>query len=329
MYNSRLLPLPERDDPVRLAANAGLSFFGAKIYGQGFVLTPGERDDLIKRDKRNAERIFPYLGGKEVNTSPEQMFHRYVINFGSMTLEGAGRWPELLDIVRQTVKPERDKLRDNSMGWRRRQYWWRYGSEAGGLYEAITNLPKCLVNSQVSKHLVFAFQPTGRVFAHTLYVYPFPTNTQFAILQSRIHEPWARLLSSSMKTDLRYATTDCFETFPFPDQDPRTILPSLEGIGERLYKARAAYMHETSQGLTKTYNALKDPACTAPDIIELRRLHQELDRAVLSAYGWDDIDVPPYTEPDASKDPTHSFASTICDRLLQLNHQRSGMKCDV
>jgi len=253
------------------------------------------------------------------------MFHRYVINFGSMTLEEAGRWPELLDIVRRKVKPERDKNNREV----RRKYWWRFGELAPALYEAITNPPRCLVNSQVSKHLVFAFQPTGRVFAHTLYVYPFPAHTHFAILQSRIHEPWAWLLSSSFEDRLRYATTDCFETFPFPGQDPRTVLPLLESIGERLYEARAAYMREMDIGLTKTYNALKNPACADSAVIELRRLHCELDNAVLSAYGWDDIDVPPYTEPDASKDPTLPFASAICDRLLQLNHQRAGMKCDV
>ena len=32
-------------------------------------------------------------------------------------------------------------------------------------------LPRCLVNSRVSKHLVFTFQPVDRVFAETLYVY--------------------------------------------------------------------------------------------------------------------------------------------------------------
>jgi len=247
------------------------------------------------------------------------MFHRYVINFGSMTLEEAGRWPELLDIVRRKVKPERDKNNRDQY----RKYWWHYGEKRPALYEAITNIPSCLVNSRVTKHLMFTFQPTDRVFADSLYVYPFPAHTQFTILQSRIHEPWVWLLSSSFEDRLRYAATDCFENFPFPDPDPRTILPPLESIGERLYKARAAFMRETDQGLTKTYNALKDPACVDSAIVELRRLHCELDSAVLSAYGWDDIEIPPYTEPDALKDPTHSFASTICDRLLQLNHQRA------
>ena len=38
----------------------------------------------------------------------------------------------------------------------------------------------------------------------------------FCALQSRPHEIWARFFGSSMKDDLRYTPSDCFETFPFP-----------------------------------------------------------------------------------------------------------------
>ena len=100
-----------------------------------------------------------------------------------------------------------------------------------------------------------------------------------------------------MKNDLRYSASDCFDTFPFPKPDPRTLIPTLEDIGARLYEARANYMVDTDQGLTKTYNQLKDPDCTDPRIMELRQLHIEMDRAVLAAYGWNDIAMPPYTTP--------------------------------
>jgi hypothetical protein len=54
--------------------------------------------------------------------------------------------------------------------------------------------------------------------------------------------------------------TAYFETFPFPQPDPRAVIPALEDIGERLYTARAAYMVDTQQGLTQTYNAAQGPA---------------------------------------------------------------------
>src|SRR5690606_24838846 len=123
----------------------------------------------------------------------------------------------------------------------------------------------------------------------TLYVFPLERWSAFAVLQSRLHEAWARLLSSSLEDRLRYAASDCFENFPFPEPDPRAVIPALEAIGEKLYQARAKYMVETDQGLTKTYNALKDSSETDPRILDLRNLHEEMDRAVLAAYGWQDI----------------------------------------
>ncbi|MBN1654425.1 MAG: N-6 DNA methylase [Deltaproteobacteria bacterium] len=326
--NSRLRPKEERPDPVALTANADSSFVGSYVLGMGFTFedansdaTPiSEMKRLIGKDQRNAERIFPYLGGEEVNTNPTQSHHRYVISFGDISLSDAEKWPDLISIIRTKVKPERDKVRRDA----HRINWWHYADKRPALYQAIAPLSRCLVNSQVSKHLIFAFQPTNRIFAHTLYVYPIEAHTAFAVLQSRVHEFWARLLSSSMKTDLRYAASDCFETFPFPQPDPRSVIPELETIGERLYQARAEYMVQTDQGLTKTYNALKDPNCDEPRILELRELHEEMDRAVLAAYGWSDIPVPPYCiRTESDQKALQAYEDEVIDRLFVLNEKRA------
>ncbi len=117
---------------------------------------------------------------------------------------------------------------------------------------------------------------------------------------------------------------DCFETFPFPNPDPRSVIPELEAIGQQLYEARAQYMIDTNQGLTKTYNALKNPACDEPRILELRRLHEEMDRAVLNAYGWGDIAVPPYCPRDEEeKGLVGVFEDEVIDRLYLLNGERA------
>jgi hypothetical protein len=44
-----------------------------------------------------------------------------------------------------------------------------------------------------------------------------------------------------------------------------------------------------SEGLTSTYNHFHDPAETSSDLLELRRLHGEMDQAVLAAYGWSNV----------------------------------------
>ncbi|MFN7740896.1 MAG: hypothetical protein ACK5RA_11645 [Cyanobacteriota bacterium] len=101
-----------------------------------------------------------------------------------------------------------------------------------------------------------------------------------------------------MKDDLRYTPSDCFETFPFPaallesnanDPAHEATRQSLEAIGERYHQFRAELMITNNEGLTSTYNRFHDPAETSPDLLELRRLHGEMDQAVLQAYGWSDI----------------------------------------
>ena len=321
--NSRLRGKPERADAVRLQASSDCSYQGSIILGMGFTLTPEERDALTAKNRKNAERIFPYLGGQEVNTSPIHAYERFVIDLGQMSLEEAEDYPDLMKIVREKVKPERDKLRRDAL----RKKWWLFADYRPGLRKAIAPLDRCLVNSQVSKHLVFAFQPTDRIFSHALYVYPLEPYAAFATLQSRVHEGWARLLSSSLEDRLRYAPSDCFETFPFPQPDPRTEIAELEDIGGRLYETRASYMVDTDQGLTKTYNALKDPTHDAPRIVALRALHEELDRAVLRAYGWDDIVVPPFClKSDADKQALQAFEDEVIDRLYVLNAERAAQE---
>ncbi|MCX7789469.1 MAG: N-6 DNA methylase, partial [Chloroflexaceae bacterium] len=243
------------DDPARLAANARNSFKGAMIYGQGFLFadddpkaTPlAEMERLIAANPACREVIFPYIGGEELNSSPTHAHHRYVINFGDRDeAECRQRWPELMAIVEAKVKPERLALRDTADGQRLKKTWWLFARNRPELHAAIAPLTRVLANSQVSAHLAFAFLPTGMVYAHTLYAYPLTTYAAFCALQARPHEFWARFFGSSMKDDLRYTPSDCFETFPFPEG--WETRPALEAAGREYYEYRAALMRRTNEG---------------------------------------------------------------------------------
>jgi Eco57I restriction-modification methylase/MmeI, target recognition domain len=323
--NSRLRPKPERPDPAAIADNAGCAYVGSYVLGMGFILTQAQRHHLVWRDKRNADRIFEILGGVEVNTSPTQSPHRYVISFERMELEETEAWPDLISILRRKVKPERDLLRLTSSSKAYKTYWWRFARWSKDCYSKIRQLERCLVAARVTKHLCFSFQPTDRILNEKLYVFPFDHYTQFAILQSRAHQTWAWLLSSTMKTDLNYSASDCFNTFPFPKFDPGSVIAEIEDIGERLYEMRAKYMVDTDRGLTKFYNQLTKPDCTEPRIVELRQLHREMDHAVFAAYGWEDIEVPPYITPTTPEEEKalKAFQDEIIDRLFVLNAERA------
>jgi hypothetical protein len=120
-----------------------------------------------------------------------------------------------------------------------------------------------------------------------LIVFPLPAFAAFCSLQSRPHEIWARFFGSSLEDRLRYTPSDCFETFPFPEN--WETHPLLEAPGKAYYEFRAALMIKNDEGLTKTYNRFHDPNEHDSDIAKLRELHVAMDRAVLNAYGWTDI----------------------------------------
>jgi hypothetical protein len=109
----------------------------------------------------------------------------------------------------------------------------------------------------------------------------------FSCLQSRAHEIWAYLLSSSLGEGLRYSVSDALQTFPFPENFESDAV--LEAAGKEYYEYRAALMVRNDEGLTKTYNRFHDPGESSADIARLRELHAAMDRAVLDAYGWRDV----------------------------------------
>ena len=316
--NSRLLPKPERAESTRLVQNSRIAFVGTKIYGQGFIVTSED----VKNHKLPKAIIRPYAGGEDITRQPEPAPSRLVIDFGDCTLDEArGASKAGLDIVEERVKPEREKSRRSTY----RDRWWRFGEPQPGLYAALGSSKRVLVNSEVSKHLAFAWLPTGIVYAHTLTVIAVENDTAFAVLQSRVHEPWARLLSSSLEDRLRYTASDCFDTFPFPTPNPLGRIPAVEAAGKAFYEARARFMLDTDQGLTKTYNALKDAENTDASVIELRSLTEAMDRAVLDAYGWTDIAVPPYcARTDAERAAIMAFEDAVIDRLYVLNAERAA-----
>jgi len=360
------------DDPARLAENEDQSFVGSFVLGMGFTFDDTDKKGaassladmqrLIDTNPENEEVIFPYIGGEELNSNPTHAHHRYIINFHGYPLrrdpdsegswseadqtlqkqwlrEGvvphdypmpvADDWPDLLEIVENRVKPDRIGLKDKTL----RERWWRFARTRPELHSAIEGLDRVLAISAVGQHASFGFLSTGMVYAHRLIIFPLESYSTFCVLQCRLHEIWIRRFSSTLKDDLCYSPSDCFETFPFPRDT--SINPRLEGVGKRYYEFRAGLMQRNGEGLTKTYNRFHDPYENDPDIGRLRQLHEEMDRAVLCEYGWDDISVRveflcdlESEEASASKrfwryrwpDEVHD---EVLGRLIELNAERA------
>ena len=125
------------------------------------------------------------------------------------------------------------------------------------------------------------------VYSENLVAFTFQRFAPYGVLQSRAHDCWVRFTSSTLEDRQGYRPSDSFETFPFPPKFE--VNPTLESVGNAYYDFRAALMVRNNEGLTKTYNRFHDPDERSPDILDLRKLHAAMDRAVLDAYGWTDL----------------------------------------
>jgi hypothetical protein len=309
---------------------------------KGVASPLSEMRRLIQIGSHNREVIFPYIGGDEVNTSASHSHHRYVIDFRDRSeQECRQRWPDVFAIVEEMVKPERTR-RDRSGAYVLREplptRWWHHADKRPALYAAIAGLKRVPVISRIGQHAAFSFVPAAMVFSDSLIVFPVDTYAAFCAFQSRPHEIWARFFGSSMKDDLRYTPSDCFETFTFPE-DWETH-PALEASGEAYYAFRAALMVGNNEGLTKTYNRFHDPDDSDPGIVRLRELHSDMDRSVLDAYGWTDIDthcqflldyeIDEEEWGDKKKPYRYRWPAEVRDevlaRLLELNAERARVE---
>ena len=292
-------------EPNTVVENCDRVFQGSIFLGDGFLLTHDDAKRMHASDPRNADVIMPIINGKELNNEPDQTPGRSIINFRDWPLERAQEYPVPYERVLALVKPVRDE--DNMRS--RREYWWRFGALASGLYDNIHNLPRCLVAARTTKHLSFSAMLTDYVYSDALYVFTTDRWDLFTVVQSTLHEVWARKYSGALKQDLRYSPSKCFDTFVFPSELWRVADSVLAEVGERYHTHRRELMQLLWLGLTKIYNLFharqlspemvtkvsKKEADTAAAgfeaLFELRRLHIELDLAVRDAYGWQDLDL--------------------------------------
>lgn len=282
-----LLPNDLSADPLKLHNPGRKAFVGCKPGSKGFIFadTSSEANPLATMEKinsrapRSKEVIFPYLGGQELNSHPSVPYSRWIINLGIIEFDEAQRtYPEVMDLLNDKVKPYVDSKR-----------WWLFARSANELHRLVAEngLRQVLVIAEVSDTFAFSFVSREFVLSNKIVAVTTDKWKDFCLLQSRVHEIWARTFSSTMKNDLTYVPADCFETFPFPDNYEQN--PSLEAVGKQYYEFRAALMLKNNEGLTKTYNRFHDRDEDSEDIRKLRELHAQMDRAVLEAYGWQDI----------------------------------------
>jgi hypothetical protein len=300
----------------QLAANRGLCSDGIKIQGEGFIIDDAMRALFLAADARNARVIQPYLTGSDIAQSVSSKPRGWIINFGTMTKVEASRYGAPFELLQSRVKP----YRDNLTGQIHEQAFWRYWDKREEFFRRMGSAERILACPSTAKFLLFIFIARDCVPSHSVKLFAFSDAEYFCLLQSSVHETWARELSGKLGQTLAYSLSEAFASFPFP-----SLGSEQRAAGESYVRKRTTVCARRGLGLTDLYNKFHNAAESAGDILELREAHTVVDRAAANAYGWTDIAL------------GHDFFETkqgvrftiraearreILTRLMDLNHKR-------
>lgn len=315
---------------VEIPGNADMCFQGSVLAAKGFILDRETAEKLILEDKKNADVIQPYFTGDEVFNLPSLSPLRYVINFRNWSIDRAKAYPGPFSIVERDVRPIRMKVNRKA----HRELWWQYGDKRTSLYSLLGKISKAIVQTHHTKYLSPQFVETGPVFSHSMVVFPSENYWLYCLLNSFVHEAWARENGSSIGTGLRYTPTDCFYTFPLipPEKTPR-----IAEMGRLLEKSRSIFRSGRNCSVNQMLDLMHSPDSNENDVVSLRNIEKEMTIAVLDAYGWSDLgETLEFNEihrlPDGCRirfAPPSAVWDEVARRLLKLNSELGLSRCAI
>jgi hypothetical protein len=316
-----------------LQANGGVSSPGVKLHGAGFIVSRAEATALgLGTVPGLDQHIREYRNGRDLTASPRDVL---VIDlFGLAADEVRSCFPAVYQWLLERVKPERDQ--NNRAVYR--DAWWLFGEPRKDLRPALKGLPRYIATVETAKHRTFQFLDISVLPDNKLIAIALADGQQLGVLSSQVHTAWALAAGSwlGVGNDPVYVKSRCFETFPFPSDDTGLTPALAQRIGslaEQLDAHRKTCLAaHPALTLTGLYNVLeklrsgealsdKDKVVHTQGLVGvLKSLHDELDAAVLAAYGWPDLALAANTTTSAD---TAINTDTLLQRLVALNARRA------
>lgn len=313
-----------------LRANKGMSCVGYQLTGRGFRVNLDQAKKLDPEFGKSAARIRPLITGSDITKIKSESFA--IDLFGLNDGDVRKSYPAIYQWLLDNVKPERDQNNRSSL----RDRWWIFGEARSTFRPSLVNTQRAIATSLTAKHRTFIFVEPDDVCDSTTVMFALPDAFHFGLLSSQIHSIWCLASGGTLEDRPRYIKSTCFETFPFPSEDTG-LTPELNErirtLAEQLDAHRKAQQAaQPDLTLTGMYNVLeklrngealiaKDKTIHEQGLISvLRTLHDELDAAVLEAYGWSDLGPVPWTDEAARS----AWTDALLQRLVDLNTRRAA-----
>jgi type II restriction/modification system DNA methylase subunit YeeA len=313
--NANLTSEADTTSAAVLPENAGICFVGPSPHGSFDIdhETAGKMlaSPLNVNGRPNSDVVRPVASAVDLVRRSRNV---WTIDFGTdRSMEQAAQYEMPFEYVKAKVYPERKDNHRESY----RERWWIYAEARPGMRRAIDPLERYIATPRVSKHRLFVWQEPRVLCNDGTIVLARDDDYFFGMLQSRLHEVWARAQGTQLReaeSGFRYTPTSTFETFPFPwapgkEAQDNPLVQAIAQSANELVTKRDAWLNppdakpETlaKRTLTNLYN--ERPSWLAD-------LHRKLDHAVFAAYGW----------------PSSLTDAEVLERLLALNHERAALQ---
>lgn len=205
-------------------------------------------------------------------------------------------YPHIYQRIYERVRPKRLQMKDRS----RRKNWWLFGRSNQEIRNAINGLNRYIATCRTAKHRVFLFLDSDILPDAKLIAIGSDDAYFLGVLSSHIQICWSLAAGGWMGVgnDPVYNHSRCFDPFPFPEPTAAQK-QQIRELGERLDAHRKqVQVQHPDVTITGMYNLLEKLRTGQPFtdkdreyndkalVSTLKQIHDELDIAVLDAYGW-------------------------------------------
>lgn len=232
--------------------------------GGHLVLSENEKNDLILKYPETSSFIREYIGSREFLRGGI----RFCLYITEDALENALIIPEIAERLHK-VTEHRNKSTESStraLADKPHQYYFKAHQETHSLI-----IPR--TSSERRDYIPIGFLTEKTVISDAAQALYNAEPWIFSIVTSRMHMTWVRSVAGRLKTDYRYSSALCYNTFPVPELSAK----QRETITTHVYNV----LEEREKHSEKTMAELYDPE-KMPD--GLREAHHHLDLAVERCY---------------------------------------------
>lgn len=232
--------------------------------GGNFILTPQEKDTLLKKEPDSKKFLKKYMGSSDFIRG----YERYCIWIEDKDIEDSLKIPEIVERIKK-VKEVRSSSKSVST---------RNFNKGDHRFIQIQNNPSSSiiipsVSSERREYIPMGFLDENTVISNLAFAIYNPDIYIFSILSSKIHNLWVRAVAGYLGTSIRYSNVLCYNTFPFP----RITKKQKEQLTESTFKILEVREKYPEKTLAELYDPDKMPE-------GLKEAHRLNDVAVEKCY---------------------------------------------